>query len=156
LNVKLDHNSVFHEGMIVIVDDGTSPGFEFTNNVAPHNEYGIFGSGAGSGNSAIATYFPDAVVRRNALGGGPAAQDPPDNLFPAVSTFWAQFVNPAASDFRLASGTIFRAQATDGKDLGVDFNALGDATRAAPAQPVPPVQPPPPAEAGPAPHGGTP
>ncbi len=43
LNVKIDHNTIIHDGVVVLVDDGQSYGFEFTNNVTPHNIYGIFG-----------------------------------------------------------------------------------------------------------------
>jgi Carbohydrate binding module (family 6) len=131
IGVKIDHNSVFHDGMVTIVDDGLVWGFEFTNNVAPHNDYGIFGSGAGSGYGAISAYFPDGVVVRNALGGGPASLYPPDNFFPDIGTFWAQFVNPAASDYGLVSGSLFAGRGTDGKNLGVDFDALNAAQQPA-------------------------
>jgi hypothetical protein len=119
--VKVDHNTIFHEGMVVLVDDGESPGFVFTNNLLPHNTYGIFGSGAGTGIGALTAYFPDAVVRRNAFGGGPASLYPPDNFFPDMTTFLAQFVNASAADYRLVSSSSFRDAGTDGKDLGVDF-----------------------------------
>ena len=123
-DLTVDHNSIFHEDIVFLVDDGPISGFRFTNNVMPHNTYGMFGSSAGIGNGAIAMYFPDAVVRRNAFGGGPAHLYPPDNFFPDLSTFWAQFVNPSADDFRLTSGSSFRGAATDGSDLGVNFTAL--------------------------------
>ena len=126
-DVKVDHNTVSHEGMFVLIDAGASSGFEFTNNVGPHNQYGVFGSGAGSGVGALAAYFPDAVFTRNALGGGPASLYPPGNFFPDLSTFLAQFVNAAAQDFRLTPTSTFRLAGTDGKDLGVDFNALNAA-----------------------------
>ena len=127
LGVKVDHNTIFHDGMVMLADNGATSGFEFTNNVARHNDFGFFGSGAGTGSSALAAYFPDAVFRRNALGGGPASQYPPDNLFPDNSTFNAQFVNVGADDYRLVAGSLFRGAGTDGKDLGVDFTALNAA-----------------------------
>ena len=75
-DVTVDHNTIFHEGMVVLVDDGAVSGFRFTNNVMPHNTYGIFGSSAGTGIDAINAYFPGAVVTRNAFGGGPASVYP--------------------------------------------------------------------------------
>jgi hypothetical protein len=126
-DVTIDHNTIFHDGMVVLADYGPSYGFQFTNNVAPHNEYGIFGSGAGFGTSAINAYFPDSIVRRNALGGGPGSRYPGDNLFPDMGTFAAQFVNIAAGDFRLVPASQFAGAATDGKNLGVDFSALAAA-----------------------------
>ena len=128
VDVTVDHNTISQEQMIVLVDDGASTGFTFTNNSAPHNEYGIFGSGAGIGN-ALTVYFPNSVVRRNAFGGGPASLYPADNLFPDMATFNAQFVNRAGEDFRLVSGSIFKGVATDGKDIGVDFAALDAAMK---------------------------
>ena len=129
LNVKIDHNTIIHEGVVVLVDDGQSYGFEFTNNVTPHNTYGIFGNGAGSGRDAIAAYFPDGVVRRNAFGGGPMGLYPADNFFPSLSAFYAQFADPAARDYRLVSGSSFLGAATDGRNLGVDFDELNSATQ---------------------------
>jgi hypothetical protein len=95
----------------------------------PHNSYGIFGSGAGIGVSALSAYFPGAIVRRNAFGGGPAALYPADNLFPDMATFSAQFVSPGAEDFRLVTGSIFRNAGTDGRNLGVDFTVLNAAVQ---------------------------
>jgi hypothetical protein len=123
-DVTVDHNTIEHEGNLVLIDAGASGGFEFTNNLAPHNAYGIFGSGAGIGNQAIAAYFPGAIVTRNALGGGPASMYPPGNLFPDMPTYLASFQSAGTDDFRLVSGSAFRGAGTDGKDLGVDFAAL--------------------------------
>jgi hypothetical protein len=147
-DVKVSHNTVFHGGKIILVDDGQCLGFEFTNNTAPHNEYGIFGSGASYGNSAIAAYFPNGVFRRNAIGGAPASIYPPDNFYPDMDTFLAQFVNASADDYRLTSSSSFRGAGTDGKDLGVDFAALDGAQSGGPG-PVPPPT-------GGSPYGGTP
>ena len=160
LNVKIDHNSIFHEGVVVLVDDGQSYGFEFTNNVTPHNEYGIFGSAAGSGTDAMAAYFPDGVIRRNAFGGGPPGQYPADNVFPPLSTFYAQFIDPAAADYRLITGSSFVGAATDGRNLGVDFSELNGALQSVDivddgaGDPPPPPPPLPPAGGGA--YGGTP
>ena len=63
-NVTVDHNTVYQDHMIVLVDDGACSGFVFTNNFARQNEFGIFGSGAGIG-GALAAYFPGSVVQRN-------------------------------------------------------------------------------------------
>jgi hypothetical protein len=127
-DLTFDHNTIFMEGMLVLVDDGVSSGLTFTNNLAPHNEYGFYGSSVGVGSAALAAYFPDAVFRRNALGGGTASRYPADNFFPDMGTFRAQFVDVNGADFRLTSGSSFRGQATDGRDLGADFDALARAT----------------------------
>ena len=132
VGVTVDHNTIHQEKMIVLADGNPISGFTFTNNIAPHNQYGIFGSGAGFGNSAIATYFPNAIVRRNAIGGADPSLYPPDNYYPDMTTFDAQFVNVGADDFRLVTGSIFNGAGTDGKPLGVDFGALDAAMKGAP------------------------
>lgn len=133
VGVTVDHNTIHQEKMIVLADGDPISGFTFTNNIAPHNEYGIFGSGAGFGNGALAAYFPNAIFRRNAIGGAIATLYPPDNYYPDMATFNAQFVNVGANDFRLVTGSIFTNAGTDGKTLGVDFAALDAAMKGAAA-----------------------
>jgi hypothetical protein len=67
--------------MIVLIDDGASSGFELTNNVGPHNDYGVFGR-CRIRNNALAAYFPGALsgVMRSAEAA--ASLYPPDNFFP--------------------------------------------------------------------------
>ena len=132
-SVTVDHNTIYQQKIMVLADGAPITNFVLTNNVAPHNEYGIFGSGAGMGNGAIAKYFPSAIIRRNAIGGANASIYPPDNFYPSMTTFNAQFVNVAGSDFRLVAGSIFNNAGTDGKDLGIDFGALNEAMTGQPA-----------------------
>jgi len=63
LGVTVDHNTIHQEKLIVLADGDPIPSFVLTNNIAPHNQYGIFGSGAGFGNNALAAYFPNATIR---------------------------------------------------------------------------------------------
>ena len=125
--VTVDHNTVFHTGHVVFVDNGTCSNFVFRNNMARHNEYGIAGSGASFGNTAIAAYFPGGVVTKNVLAGGDPARYPSGNFFPSVSTWLAQFVNQAAGDYRLLSGSPYKNAGTDGLDLGANLTALAAA-----------------------------
>jgi hypothetical protein len=129
-NVTVDHNTIYQDHTIVLVDDGTSSGFVFTNNIARQNEYGIFGSGTGIG-GALQAYFPGSVVRRNAFGGAASSLYPADNFFPDMATFNSQFVNITGEDFRLVAGSIFKGVATDGTDIGVNFAQLGSAMNGA-------------------------
>jgi len=126
-NITIDHNTVFHTSTAVFIDGAKSQGFVFTNNLMKHNTYGIFGSGSSSGNATLAAYFPSAVVKRNVLAGGPASSYPPDNFFPSVTTFWAQFVDYSAGNYALVSGSLYIGKATDGKNIGVDLAALSAA-----------------------------
>ena len=131
LGVTVDHNTIHQEKLIVLADGDPIPSFVLTNNIAPHNQYGIFGSGAGFGNNALAAYFPNAIVRRNAIGGANPSLYPPDNFYPDMATFNAQFVDVDANDFRLVTGSIFNGAGTDGRNLGVDFAALDAAMKGA-------------------------
>src|SRR5881409_364653 len=60
--ITMNHNTVLQGGH-VLIGDGAYPntGFVFTNNISPHNMYGVFGSGRASGNSSLAAYWPGAV-----------------------------------------------------------------------------------------------
>jgi hypothetical protein len=101
-------------------------GFVYRNNISPHNDYGILGSGTGVGNPTLQQYFPGAVVRKNVLIGGKATQYPPDNFFPD-SVADVGFVDHTGGDDRLSPSSRYRRAGTDGKDLGVDLDALSEA-----------------------------
>jgi hypothetical protein len=125
--ITVDHNTVFHTGHVVFVDNGTVSGFVYRNNMSRHNTYGIAGSGASFGSKAIAAYFPSGVVTKNVLAGGSASLYPSGNFFPTVSAWLGQFVNQSAGDYRLASTSPYRNAGTDGRDLGADLTALAAA-----------------------------
>jgi hypothetical protein len=82
-NVTVDHNTIDHAGSSLVSVYGGSTtdrreilGFKFTNNLARHGKYGIFGAGSSTGLPTIATYLPDAQVTRNLLSEGLAARYP--------------------------------------------------------------------------------
>jgi hypothetical protein len=155
-DVVIDHNTAFHTGNIIMADQGPLAGFVYRNNITPHNDYGIIGTGTGVGSRTLSAYFPDAVVRRNVIAGGQAALYPEDNFFPA-SLAQVGFMDLARGDYRLSPNSPYRRAGTDGKDLGADFTELsgamlGSARSAAaatarsmivsPLLPAPPVHPP--------------
>jgi hypothetical protein len=136
-DITIDHNTVLHTGNVVLfysgsyingsgarVTGGPVAGFVFTNNMAKHNGYGIFGSGQSSGTVSLAHYAPGYVVRRNVLASDKsvASRYPPDNFFPTVAVFTAGFLNPSTRDYRLVSSSQYIAAGTDGKDIGCEFS----------------------------------
>jgi cellulose synthase/poly-beta-1,6-N-acetylglucosamine synthase-like glycosyltransferase len=137
--VTIDHNTAFQTGGILFGGDGAPhAGFVFQNNVMPHNEYGIIGSGTAPGTSSLERYFPGAVVRRNVLAGGPAGRYPRDNFFPASLEKVA--ARGTADLRRLELGSEYAA--TDGREPGADVAELekalgGLATLEAQVQPKP-------------------
>jgi hypothetical protein len=146
-NVTIQHNTGLHGGNILSLD-GTpaDQGFVFTDNLVPHNAYGVFGSNVGVGNPALSTYAPGVVFTNNAIAGpwptsGGATtsmySNYPGNFFPA-SLDAVGFVDRAHDNYRLSSGSPFKGKATDGTDLGVDFDAL-DAAQSGTNAPSPPA-----------------
>jgi hypothetical protein len=134
-NVTVDHNTIFHDGTIVQAYDDSGKGtqiqnFVYTNNIAAHNAYGI--SGGGFGVTAIKNFFPGSTFRRNIIAAVPSFLDIPttyplDNFYPA-SLNDVGFTDRAAGNYRLSAKSRYRARATDGKDVGCDFDALDAAT----------------------------
>jgi hypothetical protein len=122
-DVIVDHNTIVTPsgGGIVQVSGPPITGFVFTNNVAPHNSYGIIGEAMGPGTQTINAFFPGAVVRRNAIADGDPALYPADNFFPSGAAFLDHFQNAASSDFTLKPGTDWANAGTDGIDLGAIF-----------------------------------
>ena len=81
-SISIDQNTAIQTGSILFGGDhAPHTGFVFQNNIAPHNEHGISGSGTESGTQTLARYFPLAVVRGNVIVGGKAGQYPADNVF---------------------------------------------------------------------------
>lgn len=125
--VTIDHNTAFQTGSILFGGDhAPHTSFVFQNNIAPHNESGISGSGTGVGTASLTRYFPDAVVRRNVIVGGKAAQYPSDNFFPDTLGE-AGLTAPAAGALRMQLGRLYAKKATDGLDPGADLAALSKA-----------------------------
>jgi hypothetical protein len=117
-DVVADHNTVSHRGNIIIGHGAANEGFVFTNNLIPHNEYGVIGDGTGPGNATLSKYFPNATFKKNAIAGGRASLYPADNHFPAA------FDEIKDTSFTLSPGSALRKAATDGRDIGCDLKAI--------------------------------
>jgi hypothetical protein len=130
-DVKIEHNTGLQRGYTLFALGPPHRRFTFRHNIAPHNEYGIFGNDVGIGIDALEAYFPDAVVTDNVLAGGEASRYPEGNVFPD-SIDAVPFVDRKAGNYRLA-GAIKNLKAP-----GVDAGALCAALSAhdAPEQPI--------------------
>ena len=87
-DITIDHNTFELDGTTVLYAYGgtdSAPrkitGFRFTNNAAPHGEYGINGAGASTGTLTLSRYFPSLVMTGNWLSGGNPAKYPAGNRF---------------------------------------------------------------------------
>ncbi len=129
-DVVVDHNTVIQSGSILQLygrlNGRPRPivGFQLTNNLTLHNEYGIIGDEAGIGRSSIAQYLSREEIRGNVLAGADPSLYPSDNFFPNVAQLLVSFVDPANGDYRLRPTSSFRAAATDGSMVGADVDAL--------------------------------
>jgi hypothetical protein len=143
-DVHVEHNTVMQTGHIVSVYGGTaaaprvSTGFRFVSNIVKHNAYGLYGNNVGTGNPAIAAYFPGGVVVGNVMAGGNAALYPAGNAFPTVASLLAQFENAAADNYRLLAGSSLRsmAQGVPGVDVDELQRVMAGQTGAPPLPPT--------------------
>lgn len=123
-----DRNTIIHTNSSVLYAYGAAmPGLVYTNNVSQHHRYGIMGDGATTGNPTIAKFFPGAVVRCNVLAGGNASLYPTPNSFPTLAEWGAAFVDPAAGDYRILTGSAFASAGCGGSTPGADFSQLNAA-----------------------------
>ena len=129
-DVSIEHNTALQTGSIVMAEGPPNPGFIYRDNIAPHNAQGIVGTGVASGLPTRAAFFPDGVFRRNVIAGGQPSNYPPDNFFPD-SLEEVGFVNRKSRDYRLSSSSLYRRAASDGSDVGANFEKLRDALSAA-------------------------
>jgi hypothetical protein len=125
-DVRFDHNTVAGRVSSVLLLDARDPfrhdRLAFTNNVAPHGSYGVFGNGGTLGSDALARFSTGWSFAGNVIAGADARRYPPGNLYPP--TFDPKFfADPARGNYRI-SHPRFKGRATDGKDPGCDFERL--------------------------------
>jgi hypothetical protein len=120
--IVIDHNTIIQEHAqgIMFVEGPPILQFSYTNNLARHNEYGIIGTNHGVGNDTISAYFPGSRITDNVIADGSASAYPGGNRFPTSDDFRRQFVGYAAGDYRLVPNSSWKAQGTDGVDLGAN------------------------------------
>jgi hypothetical protein len=127
-DVTFEHNTVDHSGDVSVNADGSAhTRFIFRNNIVSYGTYGIFGSGAGSGNAAMRRYFPGGIVERNVFAGPNAPKAAP--TYPADNVFVASMEDVGFSDrstrnYRLRSSSSYNGASTDGSDVGVNIDAI--------------------------------
>lgn len=144
--VVIDHNTIMHEASSLVYAYGSRQihGFSFTNNVAPHDDYGIMAAGGRPGTYSLDLYFPSSVVQHNVIQGGSASAYPTPNTFPSLAEWLASFVNAGADDYRLLSSSTFYAAGRGGAVPGADMGALEAALGGGSTPPSdPPTDPPP-------------
>jgi len=130
--VTIDHNTGFQDNLIISTDGAANTNFVYQNNIAPHNAYGVHGSGFGIGLSSLNKFFPGFVFQKNVIegiasSGVSQSSYPVSNFFPLD---WAavKFTDFAKGNYALAPSSPFKNAGTDGKDIGADIAGLNAAT----------------------------
>jgi hypothetical protein len=126
-SVTIDHNTGFSDGFVSLSDGGPSTRVKFTNNIAQHAQHGITGSGTAEGAATLTKFFPGGVFLKNVIIGGNSSLYPPENFFPQ-SLSEVGFIDYREGKYGLTPSSRYRNMDTEGKDLGVDIQALDAAT----------------------------
>jgi hypothetical protein len=122
-DVVIEHNTAFPSGNLITAEGRPHSGFAFRDNIVPEAGYGVIGDGAAPGRSTLDAFFPGASFQKNVIVGGDASSHPKDNFFP-TSLEKVGFVDLQAGDYRLRGVSPYSRAATDGRDIGVDVDAL--------------------------------
>ena len=123
IDVKVDHNTVLQTGNIITAYGAPNQDFTFTNNIVPHNDYGIIGDGSTSGDRTLEQYFPTRVVKKNVIVGALQSRYPKKNFYPTRLED-VGFENRADGDYRLADTSTYKNAGTKDRDVGADFGIL--------------------------------
>jgi hypothetical protein len=135
-DVMFDRNTVAHNTTTVVAAYGKPMvRFKFTNNIALHGKYGVFGDSSSTGNPTLAKYFPGAVFTNNVLAGGKASLYPPTNSFPTVAQWNASFVDAASGNYQLLPSSVFYRAGSGGSIPGADIAQIESGSEA----PAPPT-----------------
>jgi Putative Ig domain len=102
-----------------------------TNNMSPHNTFGLNGNNFSTGLPAINAYtlvngIVTGIVTGNVLAGGNSNKYPAGNFFPTVPQWQGDFVNYAAGDYHLIpTGRIgIPERPPAGPDVGADHDVI--------------------------------
>ena len=107
-------------------------GFVCRNNLGVRTGYGIKGEGTGEGVIALATFAPGYIYTGNVLVSASPSEYPAGNFYPGA------FADvQLGSDYRLLPTSPYKNAGTDGKDVGVDVDALEAALGGSSANPGP-------------------
>lgn len=118
--IEFNHNTMLSEGSLVGAYGTPTDRFTFINNVGYHGAYGIFGAVVGSGNNAIAQYFPNGTFLNNIIAGSFQG-----NKYPkaTINPTTAELVAGLDVEMKVTDSRWIGA-GTDGRNLG--YNSEGD------------------------------
>lgn len=128
-NVTIEHNTGLQRGNILTADGSpTSDHFMFRDNITMHNAYGVIGSGTKLGSATLATYFTSAHFTNNVIINNPYPSMYPSNTLNVPSLDMVGFIDPSQNIYQLSSSSPYHNAATDGTDIGVNWDNLPTVT----------------------------
>jgi hypothetical protein len=124
-HITIDHNTGFADGAIMFAESarGLNVGLVFTNNIIAHGDYGVIGSGTGTGLASLTRWWTNYVFEKNVIVGGQASNYPPGNYF-VISFGEVGFMDMAKGDYRLSPSSRYRKAGAGGKNIGCDLNHI--------------------------------
>lgn len=125
-DITIDHNTIIQDHALGLIQIDSPPimGFQFTNNLARQNAYGIIGADHSPGNDTIRAFFPGGDFSNNVIADADASHYPSGNKYPSTSQFKAQFVGYDSGNYALIPTSPWRGAGTDGGDLGADMTTV--------------------------------
>ena len=127
--LAIKHNTAFQTGNVITADGAPHTHFVFRDNAAPHNAFGVAGTGTAVGLPTLQAYFPGFIFRGNLLVGGDAAAYPPHNSFPGS---FSELGPDGPGGCEVGDTSRFRHAGTGGRRPGVNIKTLLAAMRAQP------------------------
>lgn len=127
-NVTIEHNTALQMGNILTADGSpTSDYFTFRDNITMHNTYGVHGSGSKIGSGTLATYFTSINFTNNVIINNPYPNMYPSTTLNTPSVETVGFIDPTQNKYQLTSSSQYHRAATDGTDIGVNWDELATA-----------------------------
>jgi len=121
--VNISRNTVMQTGTAILASELPSQGFAFTDNLLPCSGYGVKGDSVGSGTATLNAYFPGCEWAENLVIGANPQLYPAGNYYPATMAA-VGFVDYAVGNYVLSSGSPYCRAASDGTDIGCNFQPL--------------------------------
>jgi hypothetical protein len=138
---RVTHNTVFPEAALVTSGFYGANNWTFTDNMCGRGAYGWRSDTASEGNAALAEYVGILFTKNAVIGAnGTFYNNHSGNFFPANEAA-VGFEDFANEDFSLDALSAYKNAASDGSDVGVDFDDL-EAAMGFSCRPLPDFTPP--------------
>jgi hypothetical protein len=133
-NVRIVHNTADANGSSAIMFASSTgngvyqqlPGLNISDNLMRGNDYGITGDSSGQNKAALDAYAAGGYTFRKNVFAHDAGQAayPSSTFEPSLASFNSSFVDIRNFNYRLTPSSAYKNAASDGRDIGVNMDAL--------------------------------